>query len=104
MKGKRRRKEEEEEEGAHRMMQLPRDYGLCIRHSRDWGPAIADQIVRWKQSVMSPPSGRQQNSWSGDKLLQCNTEYNRKSEANISNMPEITWCNLDHISPDICKE
>lgn len=31
--------------GAHGMVQLPRDCGLCIVHSRGCGPAVADQLI-----------------------------------------------------------
>lgn len=41
------------------------------------GPAVADQANRRKHMVMSPPSGRQQNSWSWDKLRQSIRQNNR---------------------------
>lgn len=44
---RRRRSEEkkEKEERAHGMAQLPRDCGLCVRHSRGCGPAVAAKSV-----------------------------------------------------------
>lgn len=44
---RKRRSEEkkEKEERAHGMAQLPRDCGLCVRHSRGCGPAVAAKSV-----------------------------------------------------------
>lgn len=41
----RRRGRGEKKEGAHGMVQLPSDCGLCMRCSRGCGPAVADQSI-----------------------------------------------------------